>query len=504
VIPFFILRRRDKPLRKSRSPRRDTVVLSHAYEDNQFTRWLALQLARNGYHVWCDLTELLGGESFWHDIEALIRTGCIKFIYVLSRNSNQGQGRGFWKELDLADAQSKVNKMPDFIIPVAIDDLPSDDYNIFLHTRHAEKFHPDWSAGLATLLKKLDKHKVPRRGAFNPNSVTYWWRDSFRSPTQGVESKSETYPSSWFPIDHLPPKLYIHQCGGSDDEKSFAKINWGRPVILHGNEIVTFAPASDFITQLDPDHSIGSTEEVSVADILDRTVDNCTIDGRELWRLLSWLLRLAWDQWIVKQPVGIYDLANKAKCAFFLKPATQDALCAPIIALDGAKSERALTGYWTRKNKEEGGPREKHYWHFAVQAHPRLNPEPVYHVTTHVIFSDDGTNAWTSAKRMHVSRRRQCKGWYNDAWRDRLLASMRKLTAEGYASISIPVSSDENILVSIFPVPFKSPVTFNVISKSLTADFEQDRADEDAEEEDDEDESEDKSDQSDGSGEGKE
>jgi hypothetical protein len=155
------LHRRDKPFRKSRSPRRDTVILSHAYEDNQFTRWLALQLARNGYQVWCDPTELLGGESFWHDIETLIRTRCIKFIYVLSRNSNQGQGRGFWKELDLADAQSKVNKMPDFIIPVAVDDLRSDDYNIFLHTRHAEKFHPNWSDGLATLLKKLEKHKVP-------------------------------------------------------------------------------------------------------------------------------------------------------------------------------------------------------------------------------------------------------------------------------------------------------------------------------------------------------
>jgi hypothetical protein len=495
------LYRRAKPFRKSRSPRRDTIILSHAFEDNEFTRWLALQLARNGHQVWCDLTELLGGESFWHDIETLIRTGCIKFIYVLSRNSNQGHGRGFWKELDLADLQSKVNKIPDFIIPVAIDDLRSDDYNIFLHTRQAEKFHPNWSDGLATLLKKLEKHRVPRRGAFNPTSVTYWWRDSFRNPVQGVESTPETYPSSWFPIEHLPPILYIHRFGDADDEKSFARIKWSRPVIPHGNGIVTFAPASDFIAQLEPDHSIGSTEEVSVADILDRTVDNCTIDGPELRRLLSWLLRVAWDQWIAEQSVGIYNLSNRAKCAFFLKPPTQDALYAPLTALDGSQSERALTGYWTRKSKEEGGPRQKHYWHFGIQAHPRLHPEPIYQVTTHVIFSDDGTNPWTSAKRMHVSRRRQCKGWYNDAWRDRLLASMRKLTVEGAASISIPVSSVENIVVSVLPVPFESPVTFNVISKSATADSEKDRTDEAGEDEDDdEDAPEDNLNQSDGSG----
>ena len=91
--------------------------------------------------------------------------------YVLSRNSNRGQGRGFWKELDLADAQSKVNKIPDFIIPVSIDDLPSSDYNIYLHTRHVEQFHPCWSDGLETLLAKLEKHKVPRRKSSVQNQL---------------------------------------------------------------------------------------------------------------------------------------------------------------------------------------------------------------------------------------------------------------------------------------------------------------------------------------------
>ena len=42
---------------------RDTLLLSHANpEDNEFTLWLALQLANGGYRVWCDLTKLLGGE----------------------------------------------------------------------------------------------------------------------------------------------------------------------------------------------------------------------------------------------------------------------------------------------------------------------------------------------------------------------------------------------------------------------------------------------------------
>jgi hypothetical protein len=65
---------------------RDTLLLSHANpEDNEFTLWLALQLANEGIRVWCDLTKLLGGEIFWDDIEGVIRDRTAKAIYVLSR-----------------------------------------------------------------------------------------------------------------------------------------------------------------------------------------------------------------------------------------------------------------------------------------------------------------------------------------------------------------------------------------------------------------------------------
>jgi hypothetical protein len=477
------LHHHSKSRHRRKPTRRETIFLSHATEDSQFTRWLALQLARSGYHVWCDLTNFLGGEIFWDNIETLIREGCIKFIYVLSRSSNRGQNRGFWKELALADTESKTNGIPEFIIPVAVDDLQSNEYNIYLQLRHAEQFYPGWSEGLDTLLKKLIKHKVPHRKEFTPESVTHWWRKWFRSPAFGVDQKPEACVSSWFPIEHLPPTIFIHHRGDKDNEESFAEIEWGTPVVPHHDAIVTFAPASDYISRLEPDHSIGSTEEVSVADILGRTVDNCTIDGGELKRILSWLLRASWDHWIGQQPVGIYALANDKKCAFFLKPQGQDALYARFSMPDGSESDRALTGYWTRRSKDEGGPRQKYYWHFGIQAHVRLSPEPTYRISTHVIFSDDGTKAWTSPKRMHISRRRQCKNWYNDTWRDRLLAAMKKLAAEDADSISIPVSSTENIIVSIRPELFNSPVTFTVIPKSTTADSEKDHADQEIEDE---------------------
>ena len=63
---------------------RDTLLLSHANpEDNEFTLWLALQLANEGYRVWCDLTKLLGGEVFWDNIEDAIKIRAAKVLYVL-------------------------------------------------------------------------------------------------------------------------------------------------------------------------------------------------------------------------------------------------------------------------------------------------------------------------------------------------------------------------------------------------------------------------------------
>ena len=88
---------------------RDTVLLSHANpEDNEFTLWLALQLANQGYKVWCDLTKRLGGELFLDDIEEVIRTRAAKVLYVLSRTSNAKDGP--LRELHLAQSVECIKK----------------------------------------------------------------------------------------------------------------------------------------------------------------------------------------------------------------------------------------------------------------------------------------------------------------------------------------------------------------------------------------------------------
>ncbi|MCL4705008.1 TIR domain-containing protein [bacterium] len=68
---------------------RNIVFLSRADpEDSEFTFWLALQFAREGYPVWFDLTKLLGGEDFSRDIEKTIRERAQKFLYVCNQRVN--------------------------------------------------------------------------------------------------------------------------------------------------------------------------------------------------------------------------------------------------------------------------------------------------------------------------------------------------------------------------------------------------------------------------------
>ena len=110
-----------------------TIFISHASpEDNDFARWLSLQLIGLGYNVWCDVIKLRGGEDWWISIENEIRNNTIKFLVILSSHSNQKDG--VLKELAVASKVKKSDGDAKFIIPLHIDNsLSYDDINIELN-----------------------------------------------------------------------------------------------------------------------------------------------------------------------------------------------------------------------------------------------------------------------------------------------------------------------------------------------------------------------------------
>src|SRR4029077_12834813 len=284
--------------------RRDTLLLSHANpEDNEFTLWLALQLANEGYHVWCDLTKLLGGEVFWDNIEEVIKTHAVKVLYVLSRTSNAKDGP--LKELHFAQGVAKREKLKDFVIPLHMDDLPHGDVTIEITRINTVQFEQSWSAGLAKLLEKLEEDSVPKDPKFNRTAVNDWWRSQF-SAQQGLRQDPEEYLSNWFPITDLPSHVYFHSLSRRSIGRLEVPPTLPYPAVQDGMFLITFAEAADFDGKLGPERFIAKpSEPIAVAGILAETDF-----GKQLFQLL----RLAWEQMLAERELPVYELANKARC----------------------------------------------------------------------------------------------------------------------------------------------------------------------------------------------
>ena len=438
---------------------RDMVFVSHANpEDNEFALWLSLQLAAEGYPVWCDLTKLLGGELFWSDIEQAIRERTAKFLHVLTRVSNEK--RGSRDELALALGVERKDKLKDFVIPLWLDDLPPAEFNVELFRRNATPFQQSWARGLALVLKKLEEDGVPKKAGFDPAAVTSWWRNHVNAAA-GVRADPEPLYSNWYPLQ--PTSLFFHELSRDDPGPLTVPDKLPYPAVRHAQYLVSFAPAEDFQGHLGPGMSIQST-------LTRRVNDPDAPEESRLWwyrderQGMSNLLRQVWEQLLSGRSLPTYTFANGARAFYFIKGMLLDDR-AWYTGYEGTRSWRNIIGYKTLKSSREGVPGIRH-WHFSLEARPTSHPVIGYTMRSHVLFSDDGKTIWESKERLHRARRSQCKDWWNDKWRDLIAASVSFLS-EGGEVICLPVGSKTRIGVAIRPVTLSSPVSFDETSLEL-------------------------------------
>jgi hypothetical protein len=424
---------------------RTIIFISHANpEDNDFTRWLGLQLTKEGYQIWSDITKLIGGESFWADIEEAIRIYTIKFIYVLSKVSNIKQGP--LDELHLARTIAKTNNFKDFIIPLRIDDLPYSEINVALHRISTIDFSRSWANGLSQLLEKLEQDDIPKKpGKCNPSAVSFWWR-AHQEGAGIIKDVSELCLSNWFPVIDVPETIFIHspRPGHPPFPETFSELPY--PGFSIQQSIISFAKAEEL--------NLSDCESIqeSTNEFISKKKSDLLLGVRERRNAIIYLFRNAWLSFI-KLKLPIYEMANEKYCAFFTENKLNTKF--QVFNIPGwINVRRTLTG-------KVGGKT----WHFGISANIQLDPCLAYIIFPHVLFSDDGENIWDSVSRLHKARRRVCKNWWNDTWRDRIIASMYWLTQQqSTQNILIPVSSIKNIKVSIKSIAFESPVSYDDLS----------------------------------------
>jgi hypothetical protein len=103
-------------------------------------------------------------------------------------------------------------------------------------------------------------------------------------------------------------------------------------------------------------------------------------------------------------------------------------------------------------------------WHVCLLAKPRVWPELVYRIHANVVLSTDGKTP-ISGDKTHKRRRRLTKSWWNDVWRDRLLAAMHFL-ADGHSSIVMEAGNDR-FQVATWPLLAQVPVSYEATDPPL-------------------------------------
>jgi hypothetical protein len=433
----------------------DMLFISHANpEDNEFSRWLALQLAKQGYPVWCDLTKLLGGEDFWKDVEHAIRERTAKFLFVLSRTSNVKDGP--LRELHLAQIVARQRNLSSFVIPLHIDDLPHSDVNIQVSRIISIPFHKRWADGLRDLLDKLEDEQVKKSPRFSVGAVASWWKTQF-SAEEGVINKRELYLSNWFLIQDMPADIHFHTLKKSGIGLFEVPKDLPYAGRQHNVYLISFACKDDFEGKLGKNMSITDTHTFSVEKFLGQGVEGTHMGGKDARNIVSSLLRVGWENLLSNRGLPTFSLADKTSVFYFSKGFVADDTI-HFLGVDGRKTYRSVVGY-RKFGAGKGVETRQRFWHFGVRAKPIVYPATAFIIKCHVVFSDDGYTPWSDKKRMHNARRSQCKNWWNPEWRDRLLATLSWLSDEN-GGIRIELGRGITIRVPNLPVTFHSPVSF--------------------------------------------
>lgn len=434
---------------------RETVFVTHAApEDNEFALWLSAKLAIAGYRVWIDRRRLRGGDDFWDEIDRVLRSEAVKQIVVFSEHIGKP---GVKKELAIGDATRKRLNDPKFMIPVRVDTIAFDEAPPEFIRGNIINGYPNWHDCLAELFDTLNEASVPRQPL--PDDSTLQSLVAAREDGRRfIQKRPEEALTNWFPIQ-APTRIYYYGFDGLQEQmKSWLKdcqvphIPMGR---LAGSfaDPISFAGASSFVQNTPTRYEVDFFEYVS-----GKNLGPYSERGPGSNDVVN-LLRQHFDRVASARGLKPVAFANGDVGWFFpdgLLPKNKVEAVLP----DGRRIRRVMSGKFKRLR-----------WHLCLVAKARIWPQLVYRIHVNLVLSEDGITPLPGDK-THVRRRRLTRSWWNDIWRDRLLAAMQFL-ANGQTAI--PLSAGDTVFsVSPFPITATVPVSYDAFDAPLPSEEDED------------------------------
>jgi hypothetical protein len=407
------------------------IFLSHAWEDFEFTRWLALQLAQEGYGVWCDLTKLLGGENWPSEINDALQNRTQVFIFVLSKYSNSKENP--LGELELALTIKKKYQFDDFVIPLKVDEIEKNELDFRIQNIQWLDFSEGWRDGLEKLLKLLDRNKISKNSSFDAKAVNTWWINS-GSDSITVIPQQETLQSNRFEVISLPK--YINVFVFESEPVIEGHLQYS--IIPYNNYLISFNTYDEINTANNIVSQIVESVELETTSLLDGT---CPIFANKIdaTNQFTRLLNQSFEKYLTNLGLRYFRLAN-GTCYYFNKEILEKGT----IQFKNNGELNSRVKLWGKHLSDK--------WHFAISSRLYREPQLHYLITPHVIMH--GNNGMRAAS-VSVT-----KNWRNDKWRVGLRASMLHI-ANDKELINIVNTKYGSLSIQTKSLEFISPVFYN-------------------------------------------
>lgn len=412
---------------------KDQIFISHATpEDNDFTIWLASRLEMRGYRVWIDKEGLLGGERFWNTIQKAIDSSR-KVLLVYSNNivRDGSLKSGIENELEYAKSIASSKNDTEFVIPLHIDDSA---YNLVIGLPNINHipFNGNWAQGLAQLFKKLDKDGVQYDQ--NVSSTLSAWYESVYSTNSKIERKKEMYYTSWWSVKSIPQTFYMYKFLNEKQATTIKQVNGSIPLAQQSNIISSFDGELSFNVARDGQNFNILPQKIysySLDEILFGFESNDFPSHKDVENHFKDYLRYLIYEILRRKGFRRTVMANK-RYAYYL-PAYHNKF-KPVPFRYKKSSKKNI------KRKSLGGKfKDKGCWHYGISMLSILFPHIGVSIKSHLFFTSDGFKIIDKDSVQHSYRRSKGRSFFNEHWRDLLLALLASLQGDD-GKIEIPVS----------------------------------------------------------------
>jgi hypothetical protein len=261
-----------------------------------------------------------------------------------------------------------------------------------------------------------------------------------------VVQRPETALTNWFKVQPPPRIRYYHFEGVQDQIKAWVT-GCTIPTVTIGRLIGTFADPAAFSTASTFEQQTPTSYDIAFGEFIGGNNLGPYLDRSSATNDVVNLLRQHFDSIARSRGLLPVEFASKQVGWFFpdgILPENKIGFEAP----EGRRVRRSMSGKFKDLR-----------WHVCLLAKPRVWPELVYRV-----HANDGKTP-LPGKRTHKRRRRLTKSWWNDVWRDRLVAAMHFL-ADGKRAI-VAVAGNDSFQISTWPLLVDVPVSYDAVDPLL-------------------------------------